>query len=253
MRSVGGPASTVISVSGGKAVVLGAHDEISGFTITGAYSDFGAGIAVSGLGALIKGNVFNGNAESSGGYGAAIGGNGASPIIDSNVFLNNTADGQYASGVVCFLNSSSPTIENNVFENNPTRAINLLLPTGNSPIVLNNTFVGNTVAINYGSFSTTTFSNNLLAGNGTGFVLAYPNLLPNWDHNLVYQNGTNYSGMADPTGTSGNILANPDFVSGTDFHLLPGSPAINAGSSLTRPPSTLTAVRVQSMDLTSRL
>ncbi len=39
----------------------------------------------------------------------------------------------------------------------------------------------------------------------------------------------NYSGV-DPTGTNGNISADPRFVSSTVWRLLPGSPCIDAGS-----------------------
>ena len=100
LRSTAGPSSTFIHVNGGTGVILGGASELSGFTITGASEFFGAGVAVSGVGTLIKGNIFDSNNELSGGYGAAIGGNGASPIIDSNIFKNNTADGQFLSGVV---------------------------------------------------------------------------------------------------------------------------------------------------------
>src|SRR5262249_3421827 len=152
-----------IHVAGGVGVTLGGASELSGFTITGAVSDFGAGVVVNGVGTLIRGNIFDHNTETGGGYGAAIGGNVAAPVIDGNLFKNNTADGQYLSGVVCFINGSSPTIINNIFEDNPTRAINFVLPSGNNPSVLNNSFIRNDTAIKYGSFSPTIFRNNILA------------------------------------------------------------------------------------------
>ena len=236
LRSVAGPGSTIISVSGGKGVVLGGDSELSGFTITGASSSFGAGVEVSGAGTLIRGNIFDGNAQTAGGYGAGIGGNSASPIIDGNIFRNHTADGQYLSGVVSFINGSSPKIINNVFVDNTTRAINFVLPSGNSPVVVNNTFVRNTVAIKYGSFSLTTFRNNVLANNGIGLLLDYPGALPTWEFNDVFGNSTNYSGgMPDLTGIGGNISQNPLFVGGNDFRPQPGSPLIDSGSPLLAP------------------
>jgi serine protease len=147
LRSTAGPSSTIIHVAGGVGVQLGGNSELTGFTITGAVSDFGAGVVVSGTGTLIKGNVFDGNVETSGGFGAAIGGNGASPIIDGNLFRNNSSDFQFLSGVVAFVNSSSPVIENNIFEDNLSRAINFTLPEDSRPKVINNTFVRNTVAV----------------------------------------------------------------------------------------------------------
>ncbi|MGD1278645.1 MAG: right-handed parallel beta-helix repeat-containing protein [Tepidisphaeraceae bacterium] len=236
LRSTAGPASTIIHVSGGVGVSLGGASELNGFTITGANSVFGAGVVVNGVGTLIKGNIFDGNTESTGGYGAAIGGDVASPIIDGNVFRNNTADEQHLSGVVCFINGSSPTIINNIFEDNTTRAINFVLPSGNNPVVINNTFVRNEVAIKYGSFSTTICRNNILDGNTTGFLLDYPGYQPTWENNDVYNNTANYAGgMPDLTGVSGNISADPEFVSASDLELLSGSPAIDSGSPLLAP------------------
>ncbi len=236
LRSTAGPASTIISVAGGVGVELSGHAELTGFTITGAASNFGAAVRVHGIGTVIKGNVFDDNTAMPGGFGAAIGANSASPIVDGNVFKHNHADNQYNSGVVCFINSSSPTIINNVFEDNFARTLNLLLPRGNSPVVANNTFVGNPIAVKYASYSPTTFTNNIFDGNTTAVTLDYPYYLPTWTSNLVHNNGTDYAGgLPDYTGTDGNISADPLFVSASDFHLQLGSPAINAGQSLDAP------------------
>jgi hypothetical protein len=141
LRSTDGPESTHINVNGGTAVTIANQAEISGFTISGARNTFGAGMSVSGVGTIIRGNIFDGNVQSAGGFGAAIAGNTASPVIDSNIFRNNTSDFQFTSGVVAFVNSSAPQIVNNIFHDNNSRAINLTLPTGNNPHVINNTFV----------------------------------------------------------------------------------------------------------------
>jgi serine protease len=192
-------------------------------------------MSVGGVGSLIRNNIFDGNVESAGGFGAAIGGNVSSPIIDSNIFRNNSADTQHLSGVIGFINGSSPTISNNLFVNNPTRAINLVLPSGNNPIIFNNTFVNNDVAMKLSTFSPITARNNLLFGNTIG-LLSDPSAPLTFENNLVYNNATNYSGIADQTGIAGNISANPLFVNGaSNFHLLPGSPAIDAGSNLGAP------------------
>ena len=55
---------------------------------------------------LVAGNVFENNQQGGGGFGAGIGG---------NVFINNSCDNQFLSGVVSFVNSSSPRVVNNVF------------------------------------------------------------------------------------------------------------------------------------------
>lgn len=240
VRSTAGPATTIISVNGGTAVQMGPNSELTGFTVTGASAAFGAGIAVSGNGALIKGNIFQGNAETAGGYGAAIGGNVSSPTIVGNIFRNNTADGQFLSGVVCFVNDSSPVIENNVFVNNPTRAINLTLPIGNQPRVINNTFVGNTVAIredNRVDASIHIYRNNIIDGNGTGLEDDFGSAsdAPVWQNNLMFNNTTDYNGIPSLNGIMGNLVGDPRFVSATDFHITSGSAAIGAGSPLLAP------------------
>jgi serine protease len=237
LRSTQGAQQTTISVNGGTAVTIGGAAQITGFTITGAVDDFGAGMVVEGVGTLVKNNIFVNNRQTAGGFGAAIGGNSASPVIDGNLFRNHTADSQHLSGVVSFVNSSSPTTINNVFVDNPTRAINLTLPAGNNPRVFNNTFVRNQTAIKYGSFPPdTAFRNNILAQNTIGIELDYPYDVPVWENNLVWNNGTNYLGMPNQTGLSGNVSVDPRFLDPQDnFQLALDSPAIDAGTSLGGP------------------
>jgi hypothetical protein len=240
LRSTAGPASTIIHVAGGVGVQLGGNSELTGFTITGAVSDFGAGAVVSGIGTLIKGNVFDGNVQTSGGLGAAIGGNSASPIIDGNTFRNNSSDFQFLSGVVSFINSSSPLIENNIFEDNPSRGVNLTLPEGNNPRVINNTFVRDTIAIRVDrrvNSSMYEFRNNIIAGNGVGLEVDFgaESLNPTWTNNLVFGNTTNYQLISNQTGKNGNISVDPMFISSANLHVLAGSPTINVGSPVHAP------------------
>jgi hypothetical protein len=199
-------------------------------------------MAVSGSGTLVQGNVFEGNIQSVGGFGAAIGGNNASPVIERNIFRNNSCDGQFPSGVVAFVNSSSPRISNNLFAHNPCRAINMTLPEGPTPTVINNTVVDNQVGVRVDEIVPTalhTYRNNILVGNGIGLQVDFgaEGRHPVWDHNLVFGNDTNYAGIADQTGLAGNISADPKFGNAAtdDFHLQPGSPAIDTGSDQSSP------------------
>jgi hypothetical protein len=125
-----GAAVTTIDGLAGTAVILGPNGTLQGFTITNGNASFGAGTEVLGAGSRILDNIYDGNVQGGGGFGAAIGGNNASPLIDGNVFRNNSCDSQFVSGVVSFVNSSAPRVTNNVFENNPCRAINFTLPEG---------------------------------------------------------------------------------------------------------------------------
>jgi hypothetical protein len=237
VESTGGAAVTTVHVAGGTAVTIGPAGAFIGFTVTGAAEYFGAAMNVLGSGTLVQLNVFDGNAQLAGGFGAAIGGNGASPTIDRNVFRNNSCDDQFLSGVVSFVNDSSPRITNNLFEHNPCRAIVMTLPAGHAPEVINNTIVDNPVGVLVNAqveAGAQVYRNNIVVGNQIGLQVdaASASLNPTWDHNLVFGNGSNYAGIADQTGLAGNLSADPRFVNAPqdDYHLQPGSPAIDAGS-----------------------
>ena len=240
VASEAGPATTTLDASGDTGVQMGPDGSLRGLTIKNAAAYFGAGIAVSGSGSLISGNVFQDNVAFGGGFGAGIGGNSSSPTIERNVFRDNACDSQYIAGVVVFVNVSSPVIKNNVFVDNPCRAINMTLPAWTSPIVINNTIVGNAAGVRVDGRVPSldqVYRNNIIVGNDIGLVVDFGSP-PTWDRNLVYGNGTNYSGVADQTGLNGNISADPMFLnSGAgDFHLQPGSQAIDAGSDALAPP-----------------
>lgn len=147
LQSTAGADKTIIAGTGGTTVTVSNAARIEGFTISGGTASFGAGLCVNGNGTVITKNIFQFNHEGAGGYGAAIGGNSASPIISGNIFRNNSADSQWLSGVVSFINSSSPQIENNIFYQNETRAINFTVPQNAQPLVVNNTIVGNDCGI----------------------------------------------------------------------------------------------------------
>ncbi|HTS34944.1 MAG TPA: choice-of-anchor Q domain-containing protein [Candidatus Solibacter sp.] len=251
VRSMSGAPTTIIDGGNVGTVVTFQTGEttksvLTGFTIQHGSASFGAGITMLGASATITRNIFRNNAQGSGGFGAAIGGNSASPVVERNLFTQNTCDTQFLSGVVSFVNSSSPLIINNIFERNPCRAINMTLPTGNSPVVANNTIVQNSVGVRVDARVVTAeqlYANNILVGNQVGLEVDFLNTgnEPTWTNNLVSSNPTNYSGIADETGTNGNISANPKFVSLTklNLHLLAGSPAIDAGTlSVPKLPST---------------
>jgi serine protease len=240
VRAASGSAHTIIDGNNAGTVVTfqtgeGVKSVLTGFTIQRGSASFGAGITLLGASPTITRNTFRDNAQGSGGFGAAIGGNGSSPVIERNTFLSNTCDTQFLSGVVSFVNTSSPLIINNIFERNPCRAINMTLPTGSNPVIANNTIVQNSVGVRVDArvpTSTQLYANNILVANQVGLEVDFLGSgdEPTWTNNLVFNNTANYSGIADQTGLNGNISVDPEFVGLSNFRLLAGSPAIDAGT-----------------------
>ena len=241
VESSDGPDTTVLDAQWSTGVKIGPGGTWRGFTVTHGAASFGAGMAVSGSGSIIEGNVFLDNAQGGGGFGAAIGGNGASPRIQGNRFVGNTCDGQWLSGVVSFVNGSSPSIVNNVFHDNPCRAVNFTLPTGSRPSVINNTFVRNQVAVRVdrrGESENQVFRNNLIYDNGIGLESDFGTDAenPTWEHNLVSRNDVDYDLVANQTGQAGNLDDDPLLADpASDLRLRPGSPAIDRGTSAGAP------------------
>jgi YD repeat-containing protein len=239
--SQNGPATTTIDGGNLNTVVTfdsseGLTSQLRGFTIRNGSASFGAGITMLGASPTIIANYFVSNTEGGGGFGAAIGGNGSSPDIERNVFVNNSCDVQFLSGVVSFVNGSSPIVANNIFHDNSCRAINMTLPVGNLPSVINNTIFRNSVGIRVDARIATAqqvYENNLLIANQVGLEVDFlnPGNDPTWKNNDVFNNATNYMGIGDLTGTAGNISVDPHVLSTNNLHQQFGSPVIDAGDS----------------------
>jgi serine protease len=242
LRSVAGPGQTIIDGSDAGPVIAfqtneDARSVLSGFTIQHGNAACGGGVNLLGSSPTITRNIFRDNAQGAGGFGAAIAGNEASPVIERNTFEANLCDASFLSGVVSFVNGSSPRIINNIFQRNVGCAINMTLPQGYNPIVANNTIVQNSVGIRVDArvpTSTLFYANNILVANDIGLLvdLYTPGYEPAWINNLVFNNSTNYSGIADQTGLNGNICVNPQFVSNRNYKIRAGAPEIDAGTLL---------------------
>jgi uncharacterized repeat protein (TIGR01451 family) len=247
LQSIAGARETILSAFGcGAVVTIGPDGAIDGFTITDfttrGLTGFGPGIEVNGAGSSISRNIFENNNLRLSSSGTAIDGNNAAPVIERNIFRNITCDGQSTSGAVAFINSSAPTIVNNVFDNNRCRGINMQLPAGNAPLVVNNTLVDNDVGIRVDrrvSQVSQIYRNNVIVGNGIGLEVEFGSEAynPVWENNLLFANTTNYQVISDQTGVSGNLSSDPLFVDagGANYRLQAGSPAIDTGSSVDAP------------------
>jgi len=80
--------------------------------------------------------------------------------------------------------------------------------------------------------ASTSVLNSIVTGNEAGSGVAVSGTAPAWTFNDVWGNGgSEYDGMPDPTGTGGNISADPlfDDPGAGDFHLQLSSPCVDAG------------------------
>lgn len=106
-----------------------------------------------------------------------------------------------------------------------------------APALVNDTIAGNSHGM-YCLDGTPAITNTILAANSTG-VYQDPDGAgtPALSHCCVFGNGVNFSGVADPTGSNGNISADPQLASTAygDLHIQPGSPCINAGYAAVTP------------------
>ncbi len=155
-------------------------------------------------------------------------------------------------GIMC--RESSLSIANNTIAGNNGGGI---CCHWSSDTIANNTITGNTSPTSGGGIycdsSSPTITNTIVAFNSSG-MYGY-SATPSMQYNCVYGNTAyDYSGIADPTGTNGNISLDPLFVRpaspGTDgqwgtadddygdLRLLAGSPCIDAGDNMAVPADT---------------
>ncbi|MGI5817290.1 MAG: leucine-rich repeat domain-containing protein, partial [Armatimonadota bacterium] len=185
---------------GGGIFCADSHPTISKNVIVGNHaSSQGGGIYCRHGAPTITGNTVAANTAPDGGgifsaYGTAI--------ITGNIVSHNTAV-RHGGGIYCAL--SGPAISNNTVSHNRTAAGGSLhfadCPVGGPPVVTNNIIFLDTEGA------------GVHVESGAAPVLTYSNVYGNVDGEYV--------GMPDPTGTSGNISADPLFADAAngDFHL----------------------------------
>ncbi len=230
---------------------------------TGTGNQGGGAIYCRSASPLITNNLIVGNqAQSGGGINCVL---SSFPVIANNVIVSNVALAAMATGLYVKggggINAyaSSPIIRNNFI------AYNLVTNLGSTvggfgggvcivpdlynkqlpvPYIVNNTFLQN-LSLNGTGAETgggiyckptsptpvvvyPVVANNLIAFGSSGVMVA--SLTLRFTNNCTFGNAAyNFQGMADPTGTNGNISIDPLLLSSADFHLAPNSPCIDAG------------------------
>jgi hypothetical protein len=235
---------TILDGNGEGTVVTGEAGatqttRIDGFTITGA-SWGGSGVRLEDSSPTITNNRITVNRAHTGGGVYSL---GSSPTIANNTITENDA----VNGGGLYVGGGSPTIANNVIAaNRGSELCGGLLVAGSSAVIANNMIMGNDTWAGGGLYvasGSPTIANNTITGNttygstghGGGLRLAgTPTVVntivafnssgiyvdsgsPTLRRNCVYGNDEyDYMGIPDPTGTSGNISADPTFVETPD-------------------------------------
>ena len=172
-------------------------------------------------------------------YGGQVGTENLSAIEVDGAALSLTnsvvRDGVHA-GLVA-LSGSNVTLTGDLFVQNAGGTA-LQFEAGSTGTVVNNTLDGNLFGMVLDG-GTVKFANNLVTNNSnTGIYERDPSTLTMTD-NDVYNPGNlngNYVGLTDPTGTSGNLSADPRYFNepSGQYELHPGSPAEDAGTGAAR-------------------
>ena len=219
----------------------------------------GGGIGIVGSSPEIRNNVIARNQANQNGGGICMWRNSA-PVIDNNFIMANASNildggsnmnygggGIYAcsyneNGTPCEVCISAPKIFNNVIAaNGALKGGGIAIASSNGGVaeITNNTIANNSGAGIHWATAAPLIRNNLVVDNTWGMeqwnigtnspVIAYNNVFGN----TLQGASTNYEGISDATGTSGNISADPKLANTRigDYHIQQDSPCVNAGSS----------------------
>ncbi len=203
IQSANGPAHCVIDgQQQGRVFVIQEGETSStvlqGFTIRGGSGEYGGGVSIYSCSPSVVDCVLTGNATTNGGGGVYV--QGGSPAFNGCTFSGNSASrggGVFLEGS---LKPGTPALTNCTFTANSSGG---LLLNGGSPLITN--------CILYEDAGS-----EIVSGTSAAPTITYCDV----------QGG--YAG-------TGDINADPLFVSAADLHLKPGSPCLGAGTSAGAP------------------
>jgi hypothetical protein len=179
----------------------------------------------------IEDNHVTNNPASWGGYAGAVYIRESDAHLSENRIRGNSAGGEMTSqlGSAIYINSTKPvTLSNNLIVHNGYGFGSVSLKSSSSSFFSHALLFNNTIADNHGTgvsawnYSVLTMTNNLIANHDYGVEFMYPGegSYVAVDHNLFWNTSE------EVTGTSA-ILADP--MLSASYHLLYGSPALDAG------------------------
>lgn len=220
-------------VRGGAIHVEGSNVVIRNNRIYSSTATSGAGLALdAGTTGIVEFNDIAFNTAS--GAGATGGGisvaSGSSPVLNGNTVRRNTAP---AGGGIHILNAA-PRLTNNAIKENAQAEV---LVVNSSPVIVNNVIwgipPGGVIGFELQGSSSPIIANNIIAYEAIG-VRGDGTASPTLRYNNLWMNTANYSGVAAGTNS---LALNPMLrdAGGGDYHLLAGSPMIDAGNAADAP------------------
>ncbi|MBI3422514.1 MAG: putative Ig domain-containing protein, partial [Acidobacteria bacterium] len=221
-------------INGGKTVTL------SGLTIAGGFDNNGGGLRNEGA-LTLRRVVIRGNGAFENGGGIR---NGGTLTLTDSTLAHNSATGAFNEGGGLY-NAGTATVSNTTIEANAALSGGGALTTPDSALTLTNvTIAGNTANTggglrNTGGAAATTLRNTIVAANANNATVPdVAGAFTSAGNNLIGNAGTatGFNAAGDQTGT-GAALRDPLLAPLGDYGgttpartLLPGSPAINAGT-----------------------
>jgi predicted outer membrane repeat protein len=245
----GGASGSVVS-----AVDVGSATVFEGFTLRNGSAARGGGLFLEQSSLTVRKNRIESNTATESGGGihvtTALRRGSPNPVITQNVIRENTA-GQFGGGIELYLAYDAVITDNLIERNTASTAGGGIDIFTSFPDVVNNTIVFNCLqaggaacssgggGIALTSSQVVEIANNVVAWNeaaaGGGGVDDTGGSVVNFTANDVFGNiPTGFSGIADPTGSNGNIAADPAFVNQSPtaggFQPRSDSPLVDAGN-----------------------
>ena len=248
----GKPPGDIAGSSGGGILLEYSSPTITDCTFTGnVATSWGGGIFISHSSPTIADCTFTGNVATS--WGGGILCNHSSPTITDCTFIDNSS-GYGAGGIGCYF--SPATIMNCTLEDNSTKWGGGMCFHDAPPTIINCTFAGNVASMGGGgiccySSSFPTIVNCTIVGNiakNSGGICSAHSSGPMVVNTILWNIGDEvflndasitirYSNVQGGYEGEGNIDAAPMLSNPrqSDFHLLPTSPCIGAGTNIGAP------------------
>lgn len=204
---------------GGGIYVNAANPIIQNCTLTGNTATAGGAISVTNASATVRNNTISGNTAPA---IAGLAGRGG------GVYLS-AADGTVLAGNIVHNNAATGSTSTNTASFGGALAVG-----GGAPAIVNNTFASNSSPAGQGDIAilnaSPVLTNNIIANTA---AIASIGGTPVFSHNDYVPGAAVLNQIPDPSGTNGNISADPQLVNASagDMHISPASPCLDTGDS----------------------